>query len=81
MKNKKITKLISKTESNLKDIADQMSEEFASMQENSIKRDMVEFDKYKNVYEEVSEDIEPEPEKEPDLIDISVQNILKDMFK
>ena len=81
MKNKKITKLITKTESNLKSIADQMSEEFAAMQENSVKREITDFNRYKGVYEEVSEDIEPEEVKEPDLVDIAVDNILKDVFK
>jgi short-subunit dehydrogenase len=81
MKNKKITKLISKTESNLKSIADQMSEEFAQMQENTIKRDLADFDQYKGVYEEVSKDVEPEPAKEPDLVDIAVDNIMKGVFK
>ena len=75
MKNKKITNLISKTESNLKDIADQMSEEFAKMQENSINRDLDTFDKH-----EVKEKVE-EPAKEPDLVDIAVDNILKGVFK
>ena len=75
MKNKKITKLISKTESNLKDIADQMSEEFAKMQENSIKRSLDTFDKH-----EVEEKIE-EPAKEPDLVDVVVDNIMKGVFK
>lgn len=81
MKNKKITKLISQSESNLKDIADQMSEEFAKMQENSAKREIADFNRYKGVYEEVSEDIEPEEVKEPDLIDYAVQNIMKGVFK
>ena len=81
MKDKKITKLITKTESNLKSIADQMSEEFAKMQENSAKREIADFNRYKGVYEEVSEDIEPEEVKEPDLVDIAVDNILKDVFK
>jgi len=81
MKNKKITTLISKTESNLKDIADQMSEEFAKMQENAVKRDLADFDQYKGVYEEESKHIEPEPAKEPDLVDIAVDNIMKGVFK
>ena len=81
MKDEKITKLITKTESNLKSIADQMSEEFAKMQENSTKREIADFNRYKGVYEEVSEDIEPEEVKEPDLADIAVDNILKDVFK
>ena len=75
MKNKKITKLICKTESNLKDIADQMSEEFAKVQENTIKRDIEKFDQH-----EVEEKVE-EPAKEPDLLDIAVDNILKGVFK
>lgn len=81
MKNKKITKLISETELNLKDIADQMSEEFAKMQENSIKRDVADFNRYKGIYEEVPEDVEHEPAKEPDLVDIAVDNIMKGVFK
>ena len=75
MKNKKITKLISKTESNLKDIADQMSEEFAKMQENAIERDLNRFDQH-----EIEEKIE-EPAKEPDLLDIAVDNIMNGVFK
>ena len=75
MKNKKITKLISKTESNLKDIADQMSEEFAAMQDNSIKREIDKFDQH-----EVEEKVE-EAAKEPDLVDIAVDNIMKGVFK
>ena len=74
MKNKKITTLISKTELNLKDIADQMSEEFLKVQENTIKRDLDKFDQH-----EVEEKVEPTPE--PDLIDYAVQNIMKDVFK
>ena len=81
MKNKKITKLISKTELNLKDIADQMSEEFLKIQENSIKRDITDFNRYKGIYEEVSEDIEHEPAKEPDVVDIAVDNIMKGVLK
>ena len=75
MKDKKITKLITKTESNLKSIADQMSEEFAKMQENSAKRELMKFDQH-----EVEEKVE-EPAREPDLVDVSVQNILKGVFK
>ena len=78
---KKITKLITKTESNLKSIADQMSEEFAKMQENSVKREIADFDQYKDAYEEVVENVEPEPAKEPDLLDIAVDNIMKGVFK
>ena len=74
MKDKKITKLITKTESNLKSIADQMSEEFAKMQENSAKREVTKFDQH-----EVEEKIDPAPE--PDLIDIAVDNIMKGVFK
>ena len=74
MKNSKITKIISRTESNLKSIADQMSEEFASMQENSLKRDMEKFDDHR-----IDEKVEPTPE--PDLIDYAVQNIMKGVFK
>jgi len=74
MKNKKIATLISKTESNLKDIADQMSEEFAKMQENAVKRDLNKFDQHK-----VEEKVEPTPE--PDLVDIAVDNIMRGVFK
>ena len=74
MKNKKITNLISKTESNLKDIADQMSEEFLKMEEKSIQRDLNKFDRH-----EVEEKVEPT--SEPDLIDYAVQNIMKGVFK
>jgi len=74
MKDKKITKLITKTESNLKSIADQMSEDFAKMQEKTIEREVVKFDQH-----EVEEKIEPAPE--PDLIDIAVDNIMKGVFK
>ena len=81
MKDKKITKLITKTESNLKSIADQMSEEFAKMQENSVKREVTKFDQYKDAYEEVVEDIGQEPVPEPDLVDIAVDNIMKGVFK
>ena len=81
MKDKNITKLISETELNLKDIADQMTEEFLKVEERSIERDLADFDQYKGVYEEVSKDIESEPVKEPDLIDYAVQNIMKDIFK
>ena len=81
MKNKKIAKLISETELNLKDIADQMTEEFLKVEENSVKRDLADFDHYKGVYEDVSKDIESEPVKEPDLIDYAVQNIMKGVFK
>ena len=75
MKNRKITKLISKTESNLKSIADQMSEEFAKMQENSAKREVTKFDQH-----EVEEKVE-EPAPEPALVDIAVDNIMKGVFK
>ena len=75
MKDKKITKLITKTESNLKSIADQMSEEFAKIQENSTKREVMKFDQH-----EVEEKaIEPAPES--DLVDIAVDNIMKGVFK
>jgi len=75
MKDKKITKLITKTESNLKSIADQMSEDFVKVQENSAKRKLMKFDQH-----EVEEKVE-EPAREPDLVDVSVQNILKGVFK
>jgi arginine repressor len=74
MKNKKITKLISETELNLKDIADQMTEEFLKVEENSVKRDINNFDDHR-----VDEEVEPTPE--PDLIDYAVQNIMKGVFK
>ena len=74
MKNNKITKLISETEFNLKDIADQMTEEFLKVEENSVKRDINNFDDHR-----VDEEVEPTPE--PDLIDYAVQNIMKGVFK
>ena len=74
MKNKKITKLISETELNLKDIADQMTEEFLKVEENSVKRDINGFDDHR-----IDEKVEPTPE--PDLIDYAVQNIMKGVFK
>ena len=74
MKDKKITKLISETEFNLKDIADQMTEEFLKVEENSVKRDINNFDDHR-----VDEEVEPTPE--PDLIDYAVQNIMKGVFK
>ncbi len=74
MKNKKITKLISKTETNLKSIADQMSEEFLKMEEKTVDRDINKFDDHK-IEEKV------ETPSEPDLIDYAVQNIMKGVFK
>ena len=74
MKNKKITKLITKTESNLKSIADQMSEEFLKMEEKTVDRDINKFDDHK-MEEKV------ETPSEPDLIDYAVQNIMKGVLK
>ena len=73
MKDKKITKLISQSESNLKDIADQMSEEFLKMQEKT-SREIGKFDDH-----EMEEKVETP--SEPDLIDYAVQNIMKGVFK
>ena len=74
MKDKKITKLISETELNLKDIADQMTEEFLKVEEKSVKREIDNFDDHR-----IDEKVEPTPE--PDLIDYAVQNIMKGVFK
>lgn len=74
MKDKKITKLISETELNLKDIADKMTEEFLKMEESSVERDIDKFDDHR-----IDEKVEPT--REPDLIDYAVQNIMKDVFK
>ena len=73
MKNKKIAKLIDQSESNLKDIANQMSEEFLKMEEKTT-REMGKFDDH-----EMEEKVETP--SEPDLIDYAVQNIMKGVFK
>ena len=74
MKNKKIAKLIDQSESNLKDIANQMSEEFLKMEEKTVDRDINKFDDHK-----VDEKVETP--SEADLIDYAVQNIMKGVFK
>ena len=74
MKNKKIAKLIDQSESNLKDIANQMSEEFLKMEEKTVDRDINKFDDHKV-------DAKVETPSEPDLIDYAVQNIMKGVFK
>ena len=74
MKNKKISKLISETELNLKDIADQMTEEFLKVEENTTERDLNKFDDHR-----IDEKVEST--SEPDLIDYAVQNIMKGVFK
>ena len=79
MKDKKITKLISETETNLKSISESLVDEILKEEEKT-DRDHFSFGTYSSVYEETIIEMEPE-EKPVDMIEEMAKNISSQLIE
>ena len=79
MKDKKITKLISETETNLKSISESLVDEILKEEEKT-DRDHFDFGTYSGVYEETIIEMEPE-EKPVDMIEEIAKNLSSELVE